>query len=167
MTLYEISGTYKLLIDMIEAGDIPEEAIADTFEAVAGEFDEKADQIACMIKNLDAESSAIKAEEKALAERRQAKERKADGMKKYLSDQMQLIGKLKLETPRNRLSFRASTALYLQDEAGFIEGLNEEDAKRFVVTTKKVDRTAIREALKAGESFDGLSLETRQNLQIK
>ena len=50
----------------------------DTLDSMAGEFREKADQIACAIKNLRAEAVAIKEEEAALYLRRKAKEIQAD-----------------------------------------------------------------------------------------
>ena len=58
MTLYEIAQDYQIFLEQIEAGEIPEEAVEDTLDSMAGEFREKADQIACVIKNLRAEAAA-------------------------------------------------------------------------------------------------------------
>ena len=119
MKLYEIAKEYQAFLDAVEAGEIPEEAIGDTLDGIVGEFDQKADNIACAIKGYVAEADALKKEEGALRDRRDSKMRKADQMKHYLSEQMQKMGKKKLETERNLLSFRRSTALVIEDEEDF------------------------------------------------
>ena len=50
MNLYEISADYQRFQEQVESGEIPEEAIADTLEAIEGNFDDKVDSIACIIK---------------------------------------------------------------------------------------------------------------------
>ena len=89
MKLYEIAAEYQAFLDAVEAGEIPEEAIGDTLDGIVGEFDQKADNIACAIKGYMAEADALKKEEGALRDRRDSKMRKADQMKHYLSEQMQ------------------------------------------------------------------------------
>ena len=93
MKLYEIAKEYQAFLDAVEAGEIPEEAIGDTLDGIVGEFDQKADNIACAIKGYMAEADALKKEEGALRDRRDSKMRKADQMKHYLSEQMQKMGK--------------------------------------------------------------------------
>jgi len=41
MNLYEISSNYRALLEAIESGDIPEDAVADTLEAVGGDWTQK------------------------------------------------------------------------------------------------------------------------------
>ena len=69
MKLYEISNEYNQFLQAVEDEEIPIEAVADTLEGIKGEFNEKADNIACMIKNQEAEMLAIKAEKDALNKR--------------------------------------------------------------------------------------------------
>lgn len=94
MTLYEINQTRLDFLSRIESGEIPEEAIADTLEALDGEFDDKADDIACYIKSLLSEKQAIKAEADALLERAAAKQGKADSLTNYLYQQFKARGKI-------------------------------------------------------------------------
>ena len=77
MTLYEISREYSDFVIAVENGEIPEEAINDTFEMLTGELDEKIDNTACVIKNLNAEAAAIKGEIDALAARRSTQPRRS------------------------------------------------------------------------------------------
>ena len=74
MKLYEIAADYTRFMEMVENEEIPSEAIADTLESITSLLEDKADNIACIIKNITAEIGAIKAEEQNLAERRRVKE---------------------------------------------------------------------------------------------
>lgn len=122
MKLYEISETRLRFLEAIESGEIPEEAIADTLAGIDGEFDEKADDIACYIKSLLSEAQAMKAESDTLTERAAAKKHKADKLTDYLFQQFKLSGKSKLETARNVLSIRKNPpAVQIENEADFID----------------------------------------------
>ena len=43
MKLHEIGQAYQYFLDQVEEGEIPEEAISDTLDAIEGEFKEKAE----------------------------------------------------------------------------------------------------------------------------
>lgn len=166
MKLYEIANDYLALMQAIENDEIPEEAIADTLEAITAEIEDKADNIACLLKNIDAEIVAIKAEETRLAERRKVKEKSAERIKQYLSDVLQSAAIDKVETARNRISFRKSESVELDE--GFIA---------WAVMTKRNDllsfkdptanKTEIKKALKGGQAVEGAKLVVNQNIQIK
>lgn len=163
-TLYELSAEYAAFLAAIEAGEIPEEAIADTLEGIAGEFSQKADNVACIIKEMEARAAAIKEEAARLCERQAVATRQAHNLKRYLSDAMQRTGLKKLETPRNALSFRRSTSVYIPDEEGFKQRHIELCRQEVRVTIPKKE---IGERLRAGEQIEGAELRESQNLQIK
>lgn len=121
MNLYTISESYQELLDLIEMGEIPEEAIADTLEAVEGEFVDKVDSIACCIKAKKAEIEAIKAEAKKLTDRVSTKQNAVDRLEKYLFDTMVKLDKKKVETPRNVISVRnKAPSVHIPNELDFI-----------------------------------------------
>lgn len=165
MKLYEIAKDYLSFMEAIENEEIPEEAIADTLEAIEGEIEIKADNIACILKSLEAEATALKAEETKLAERRKAKERTYDRLKQYLSDTLQAIGLYKMESARNKISFRKSEAVEVAD--GFIEWAKENRDDLLTYAQPKANLTAIKKLLKDGEEVAGAQLITKQNIQIK
>lgn len=165
MKLYEIAQEYLSFMEAIENEEIPEEAIADTLEAIEGEIEIKADNIACILKSLEAEATALKAEETKLAERRKAKERTHDRLKQYLSDTLQTIGLYKMESARNKISFRKSEAVEVAD--GFIEWAQEHRDDLLTYAQPKANLTAIKKLLKDGEEIAGAQLITKQNIQIK
>lgn len=164
MKLYEISNTYLQFLNAVENEEIPAEAVADTLESIEGEFNEKADNIACMIKNLDAEAQAIKAEKDALDKRLKSKKAQSDSLKNYLSNTMQLLNMDKIETSRNALSFRKSTSLCIEDESNFIQTHTDLCEKEI---TYKIPKTEITKMLKNGQEISGAELKTNMNLQVK
>ena len=99
MTLYEISNDLKAFIDAYEAGEIPEDAYTDTLNAIELAFEEKAENIAKAIRNIDSDVSALKAEIKRLQELQQQREKHVKNLKNYLYEQMKAIGKTKFSTP--------------------------------------------------------------------
>jgi hypothetical protein len=165
MKLYEIANDYLALMQAIDDEEIPEEAIADTLEAITGEIEVKADNVACLLKNIDADVKAIKEEEKRLAERRKAKEKAHERLKQYLSDVLQRTGINKVETARNSISFRKSESVEVDES--FIAWAVEyrDDLIKFGEPT--ADKTAIKKALKDGAKIVGAQLVVNQNIQIK
>lgn len=162
--LYQISEDYASFVAAVENGDIPEEAIKDTLEAISGEFNEKADNIACLIKNLNAEAAGIKTERNALDERYKSKLKQADNLKHYLSEAMQNLGFTKIETSRNFLSFRKSTAVVIADEEQF-----KSKHRNLCKVEEKVTipKSEIAKLLKDGQQIDGAELQENRNLQVK
>ena len=106
MRLYELAQDYKEFLQAIEDGLIPEDAINDSLESITALIEDKADNIACMIKNLTAEAAAIKVEEASLSERRKTKEKQIERLKEYLSETLLAADYTKVETARNKISFR-------------------------------------------------------------
>jgi phage host-nuclease inhibitor protein Gam len=170
MKLYEINQTYQEFLDQIASGEIPEEAISDTLEALNGEFEDKADNIACYIKSLLSDTQAIKAESDALLERAKAKKTKADRLTDYLYQAFKVRGKEKLETTRNLLKIRKNPpAVQIDDEAAFISWTQEQDGREALLTIHEptINKTAIKNALKAGEKIPHAKLVSSEKLTIK
>lgn len=131
----------------------------DNFNQLEIERNDKLESVALYIKSLDAEASAIRAEEKALAERRSIKEKKVERLRSYLSYSMECFGDRKLETPRVAIGFRKSQVVEIEDEALI--------PQPWVKYKPSIDKAGIKKALKAGEYVHGAQLVERQNLQIK
>lgn len=167
MKLYELTNDYFALMQAIDNDELPEEAIADTLEAITASIEEKADSIACLMKNLDAECKAIKAEEERLAERRKAKEKSIERMKQYLSESLQSAGIDKVETARNRITFRKSESVEIINEDEFITWAQTYRDDLLTYSAPKVNKTAIKKELKDGIEMVGAELRINQNIQIK
>lgn len=159
MTLYELMTGYKDFLSAVENGDIPEDAIADTLEAIEASIDDKIDNTACVIKVLEAEEAAIKAEEERLAKRRKAKEKARERVKAYLSEMILSIGKTEFESPRNKLSFRKSEETVCDNKVLDFKWMRKKE-------TYEPDKVAIKNAILNGEKIPGAEIVVKQNLQI-
>ena len=153
-TLYQIESAIMDCMDM-ETGEILD---VEGLEALQMEREQKLENIACFIKNLDSDAAAFAAEEKAFAERRKAAERKANGLREYLTQALQ--GE-KFSTSRCAVSFRVSEAVEI----------TEEILVPYAYMTEKrswqPNKTAIKTALKAGEMIDGCQLVKRYNINVR
>lgn len=166
MKLYELENDYLALMQAIDDEEIPEELISDTLEAIVGEVEVKADNIACLLKNVEADIAAIKAEETRLSERRKAKEKAHERLKQYLSDVLQRMGIDKVETARSKITFRKSESVEL-DEDTFIAWATENRDDLLTYSAPKANKTEIKKALKNGAEIVGAELKINQNIQIK
>ena len=167
MKLYEIAETYNRFMQAVEDGDVPEECIEDTLEAIQGELEDKVDNIACLIKSLVAETEAMKAEKKNLEARMKAKANLAERLKAYVSETMRNSGINKIETVRKKLSFRKSSSLYIEDENEFIAMALAENEMLIRHGKIEINKEVVKEYLGNGVVIPGAEIRENYNLQIK
>ena len=171
MRLYDLTAEYRRfsdqldeMIEMVAAGEIPASVITDTAEALSGEIEEKMDGIACIIKEADAEAAAIRAEENNLAARRKVLESKSKRLTAYLMDAMIRTDRAKLETARNKVTFRRTKAVELKTD--FLAWAQENRPDLLKVTTE-VSKTAVKAAIEAGDELPGAEITERRSLVVK
>ena len=167
MTLFELSQDYKEFLMALEIGAIPEEAIKDTLDSITSLIDDKADNIACIIKTLQAEAKMLKEQEDSFAERRKEKQKRAESLTKYLANMLLEIDRTKIETVRNKIYFTKSECVKIEDEEAFIHWALKERDDLLKFEAPKPSLTEIKKAIKSGDKFEGVSIEKRQNIQIK
>lgn len=168
--LYELTSSLSELWDqasyVLDAA--PDEAARDAtlseleaqLKTLEGTHHEKCLNLACLIKSVDAEAEAVKAEEVRLKARRQSCEKKAEWLKAYLANNME--PGVNLKDGRATISWRKSQAVEVDVKPEELpEGL------RRVKTVVEADKEAIKAALAAGHEVPGCQLVQRFNLQIK
>lgn len=165
MKLYKLANEYLELMDLFENDELEIDAISDTLEAIEGEIEVKADNIACLLKELDADCEAIRAEERRLAERRRTKERAYERIKQYLSEELLRIGMAKVETARNKITFRKSESVDVTSD--FLAWAADNRADLLTYAEPTANKTEIKKALKEGAEIVGATLVTKNNIQIK
>lgn len=140
----------------------------DTLDGIEGEFEAKAENTAQYIKALKAEEAAIKAEENKLHKRRKTYERKIENITTYLKNCMQTMNLKKVETAKARITLRGNAPkLVIPDELSFIEMLQKSDRDDLLkYSNPEINKTAVKNLIKEGESFDGAFLEASQSLVI-
>jgi len=155
MKLYEIDEKILSLVDE-ETGEI---ADLEALEALEMERDAKISNIGCWIKDLKAEAEAIKAEKQNLEKRQKVAENKAEQLKGFLT---RYLNGAKYKDARVSISYRSSVSTEV-DEALDLNKLPEEFKKVKV----EANKTAIKEALQAGEVIEGCRLVEKTNIQIR
>ncbi len=162
-TIYEIDEAIRACCERVdeETGELLD---PEALDALQMEREAKLEGVALYYKETCHMVDDIRAEEKVLAERRKAKEAKAERLKAYLAEH--LDGQ-KFETARVCLSYRASTAVSITDAAVLMDFLEKghDDCIRYAAP--QVDKAKLAALLKQGVQAPGAELEARRNLQIK
>lgn len=160
MKLYELAQNYLNLQELLENPEVPKELILKSLGEVDGEIEEKAENIAKLIKTIDLEVKAIKEEETRLSNNRKAMENKSKALKDYLEGVMISTGKTKFKG--KLFSFN------IQKNAPSVEVENFELLpKEFIEFEPKAKKKEILAALKNGEVIEGVRLKQTESLRIR
>lgn len=175
MNLYELSGNYKALYENLDDIDLNDEngqemltAYFDTLEALEGEFEQKAENIAVWCKELEYQKNALEQEKKAISDRIKQKQTKADSLKRYLLERMEEIGRTKIDTPKAVISVRNNAeSVQIDNPAAFIEWAerNRDDLLKF--KEPEINKTALKKEMQNGLCISGVSLVRNKSLVLK
>lgn len=158
--IYEITGNYLQVQELIEQGELDAEMLQDTLEAIEGEIEVKADGYAKIMKNLQKDIDGLKAEEKRIADRRKAIENHIKSLKLNLESAMIATGKKKFKTDLFGFGIQKNPASLAIEEGTEIPA-------DFIKVVESVDKTALKKAVKDGLEIDGVSLVQTESLRIR
>jgi len=162
-TLYELTDQQRELKEAANNSDMPAEYFADTFEALEGQFNEKAVSVIHVVNNMSSDTDAIDAEIKRLQSRKKVITNKQDSIREYLLTNMEANEITKIEHPLFTITLvKGRDVVFIDDEE-----LLPDDLVNVTVNTKP-DKVAILKKLKAGESVEGARIEkSKTSLRIK
>lgn len=167
-TLYEISDQLLACIRTEEGDGINTETgeiiDAEALDALQMAFDKKVEGIACWIKNLKADEEALEKEEKALAKRKKAAKKKADDLKSYLQ---RCLAGITFETAKCKISYRSSTETVVKDFEKALKWCEGHAEDAITYQEPKLNKTVLKDLIKAGVDVAGVVLEPHNNIQIK
>jgi hypothetical protein len=167
MNLYQINEEFLRAFEAAfdpETGEIDPEAEKELVKWEAARA-EKVENYGLFIKNLKAESDALKAEIDTLTRRKKTVDKKINWLKNYLS--VTLAGE-PFKTPRLVITWRKSEAVEIVATIDELKSLYigyPDYIKKH--TEYKLDKTAIKTALKSGEALPFAELKQNKNIQIK
>ena len=162
-TLYELTEEMMMLSEMMEDPDTEEQVLLDTMEGVSGEYDDKIDNYCRLIKNLDAESKALKEESKRLSARQKTIDNNIARMKAFMLESMRQIGKTEAGGLLKAKITKNGGVLPLK-----VNALPEDLPEEFRRTVYETDNDAIRKALDEGMVLDFAEYGERgESLRIK
>lgn len=162
--LYQLTNSYETVLNMLYDEDVDEQMILDTLESIEGEFEDKADGYAKIIKELLGDAEKIKTEKQRLEARQKTFENRAKLLKDNLKNSMKQIGKTKFKT--ELFSFN------IQKNGGklplIIDDISKVPNEYFKHTERELDNTKIREAIDVGKSISFAHYgEFEESLRIK
>ena len=166
LALYQLSGNYLQALDFLTDpdADVAIDIVNDTMEALGGELEDKAVNIAKFIRNLEASAAAIKKAEVDMAKRRKAFENRVQWLKDYLKTNMEATGITQIDCPYFKLSIAKNPpSLELFDT----QAVPGEYKHTETVTTELIDKAAIKAALSSGHDIQGARLVNGTRLVIK
>lgn len=164
LSLYQISAEFRAMVDHLMETQDDAQAIADTIEAEEYPLQIKAQNVAYAIRNLEASAAAIKQAEQEMAERRKRIEKRAEAIRDYLQNCMELAGVSKIDCPHFALSIAKNPPSVEIYEAALIPA-------GYMKTPEPPppapDKNAIKAAIKDGIEVPGARLTHGTSLRIK
>lgn len=155
-TLYELNqkfNEFEFKIDE-ETGEILN---AEELDEIELERNEKLENIGLWIKNLESDAEAYKREKDSFAEKERLAKNKVESLKKYLNF---VLNGDTFKSDRVNITYRKSTALNVIDEYLIPK-------KYFVKQEPKLDKKAVKDAIKSGKKVKGAEIIEKENIQIK
>ncbi|MED0676960.1 siphovirus Gp157 family protein [Aneurinibacillus thermoaerophilus] len=159
MQLYALADTYQALMDKMQ-DDEQAVSLADTLESIEEAIEVKVENIAKMIKTMDAEAKALKEEEQRLATRRKALEAQVDSLKQYTLSTLERAGLAKVKGTLFTVGIRNNRPSVVVDET-------ELPQEFLIPQPPKVDKQRLYELLRKGQVIPGARLEASCSLSIR
>lgn len=172
MELYKLTGNYREVFDTFDdCDDLTDDQIQayfNTLEAIEDEFDSKGENIGCFIKELNGDIDLLESEIASLTARRNVKRNLVKRLKSMLVDNMQAVGKKKIDRSRAKLSLRNNPeSASFTNEAKFIKWAKENNREYLRFPEPEINRTAVKKDLQSGKEIPGASLIRTVSVIIK
>lgn len=163
MRLYDISQQFLSIQELAENDDSMIEAVADTMEGIAADFEQKGQAVVVIFRGMEADIEAIDSELKRLSEKKKAIQNRVEWLRNYLRDNMAATGITKISCPLFNIT--------LSEAAKQVEVIDESALPDDYVTVKTVlspDKRKLLADLKEGVDIPGAMLvDGTRRLTIK
>lgn len=165
--LYQLAGEHRQLAEKLAEADFDVQTIADTLEAsgLPEAIQEKAQGVEMIARAAEAYCPAIDAEIARLQALKAQRQKIAAGLREYLRKQMEVAGIERIECPLFRLTLKKNPpAVEVFDD--------RQVPAHFWVTPEpkppepRIDKTAIKGAIKAGIEVPGAKLVQAVRLEV-
>lgn len=160
MKLYELTQNYMNLQELLEDPEIPQEMIVAALNEVTEEIEEKAENIAKLIKSIELDAAAIKEEEVRLSSKRKSLEGRVKNLKEYLEGAMRAVDKKKIKGKLFSFNIQKNPASLDIYDTSMIP-------KDYIKVVETFDNAEIKKALKEGKEVPGAILMQSESLRIR
>lgn len=141
----------------------------DTLDGIEEAFEDKAVNVAIIVKSMRAEAEQLKAEKLRLAARQAQKERAAERLEQYLLNSMQAIGREKIDKPQAVIRVKKNPeSTVIDNEKSFIEWA-EANGYNDLLKYKDPDikKKEVKDLLKRNVELPFVHLERKTKIDIK
>lgn len=160
MTLYEISEAARKLQELLESGEIDEQTVSDTMEAIG--VDEKLESYCYVQKNLEVELAAFKAEKERICSHIDTLTKQIDRLKAAQVEFLQASGQKKAKAGTFTLSLRETMSCEILDESIIPAEFRVE-----IPASSRPDKKAMLAAMKNGEEISGVQLKASYSVTAR
>lgn len=167
LTLYEVAHDYlealRTMESLLADGTLTQEIVNDTLEGLSGSMEVKAANVVAYMRNLEAESTAIREAVKPMLARIKTLDSKTEWLRDYVKDQMLRTRITEIKTPYYVIRVRDNPAhVVIDNEAGI-----PIDCWLEVPAHREPDKTEIKKKILAGDIIECAHLEKGTRLEIK
>lgn len=157
--LYKLADNYNQVVEM--ADELDDGTLKDTLDSIEETFDDKVENIAKSIKEIEGQADIVKAEKDRLTKREKTMRNNAKSMKTYLQEQMEAIGKRKVHGELLTVAIQKnSPSVKIESEQYIPEGF-------YVPQPSKLDKTELKNELKNGLEIAGVELVQTESVRIR
>ena len=158
MKLYEIPTLYQQLLDMAEEQDID---FSEALDSLEDAFEEKAENIVKIMRTLEAKEKAYKDEVDRLNAQRKMLNNRVQALKDYLQENMNVMGKKKVESGLFTVAIQKSPpTLKIDDDKYIPDGY-------WIPQPPKLDRKELLQDMKLGEEIEGVEIVQGEHVRIR
>lgn len=157
ISLYELVDGIKKIEELADDSD----SLTAYLDSVNLQIKDKINNVIKYTRTLELTSDAISNEISRLSDLKKYYDNRGENLKKYLAYNLEKLPDEKIETDFVKLSFRKSESVILVDESKIPNEYKKE------VINIKIDKIAIKQAIKDGKEVQGAIIESKKNLQIK
>jgi phage repressor protein C with HTH and peptisase S24 domain len=164
-SLFVLADQYRHLQLLAEAEtDVPAEVITDTLEALKGDLQDKAVNVAKFLRNLEVFADDIDQAAKEMKDRAARVRKRAEQIRGYLLSNMQACEISRIESPFFTIAIKKNpAAVVVFDEKQIPAAFMRQKPP----PAPEPDKTAIKAALQAGGDVPGCRLEQGVRLEVK
>ena len=169
--IYELTNNMLKIQQLMADGEIGEDVLKDTMEAVEGNLEDKIDGYGKVIVNLGTDIDSLKAieqaidsEKKRIKAKREAIENNIKRMKDVVQSTMVVTKKTKIKTDMFTFYIAKNKARLITDDETLIP---RSYITERVETIKEVDSEALLNDLKSGVVVSGVHFEQSESLRIR
>ena len=159
MKLYELTQSYQQVLEIAEQLDA--ETLKDTLDSINDAVEQKVENTAFVVKQLEANISVIDEEIKRLQAMKGTQTNNIKSLKLYLQESMEKVGLDKVQGKLIKIA--------IQNNPKSVEVLNENVIPKnyFVEQKPKLDKRAILADLKSGAQVEGVEIKQSRSLRIR